>query len=198
MIRMPIQLGSSAARRFFSGFGYTLGGALGAALALAIALESHQKHGFTGSLATKLLAALVLLVFVALGISTLRRAYRARASDAILDERGVRIEGGPHHGEHFTYAMLTPQHLALEKHREGKGKVATRLVVYKDPRNRTLGSTELALSIDPAETQSLDALAKTLGAVTFSAGSPAPSSSAVLCCEGCGAPLVPVDHPVVT
>jgi hypothetical protein len=198
MIRMPIQLGSSAARRFLSGFAYTLGGGLGAALALALALESYQKHGVTGSLATKLLAALGLLVFVALGISTLRRGYRARASDAIFDERGVRIEGGPHHGEHFTYAMLSPQHLALEKHREGKGKFATRLVVYEDPRHRARGSTELALSIDPAETQSLEALMKTLGAVTFSAGSTAPSSLAVLCCEGCGAPVVPVDQPVAT
>jgi hypothetical protein len=198
MVRMPIQLGSSAARRFFSGFAYTLGGTLGAALALAIALESHQKQGFTGSLATKLLGTVVLFGFVAIGISTLRRAYRARASDAILDERGVRIEGGPHHGKHFTYAMLTPQHLALEKYSEGKAKFATRLVVYEDPRQRAPGSTELALSIDPTETQSLEALMKTLGAVSFSAGPAAHSSSGVLCCAGCGAPLVPVDQPVAT
>jgi hypothetical protein len=44
--------------------------------------------------------------------------------------------------------LLTPPHLALERS-EGKGKFATRLVVYENPRSRALGSTELALSIDP-------------------------------------------------
>src|SRR4030095_3699594 len=103
------------------------------------------------------------------------------------------------HGKRFTYAMLTPQHLALEKHREGSKKFATKLIVYKDPLNRSRGSTELAVSIDATESASLAALGTTLGAVAFSAAaSTSPANSGVLCCEGCGAPLIPVDQAVVT
>ncbi len=189
-------MGSSSAHFFFWGFVQMVGG-LGATV-LAASLATERLHGFSWAEAGEALGFVVVLFYVVFGFSNLRRAYRTRASDALFEDGGLRIEGGPHHGTYFNYAMLGPPHLTFWKQKEGKRRNATQLVLTRDAPGAKRPPIVLADSIHEGETDSLRSLVSTLGAIALPVAKQGPPGAAVLCCSACGGPLVPVDRAIVT
>ncbi len=157
---------------------------------------------------------LLLVVYAGLQI---RYAWRSRPSDALIDERGVRFEGGTHHGASFAFADLSADGTRVESVRESRLTLELVLALFvfrvlssdresmpdtrvpirrltlatRDGRTITLAEAE-----HPDEQRSLDALFGTLQAkIAGLTATPAPvqTPSRVLACGGCGAPLSPAD-----
>lgn len=131
-------------------------------------------------------------------------AWRARASDVLLDLQagGLRIEGGPHHGERFSFEDLDLAGCRIETNHNAHiqaGSHSTyeqRLIL----RRRTGREQVIATAMDDGEHASFEALLATLQALGGGdrrdppGGAEAlPDEARVILCPACSAPIVPVD-----
>lgn len=106
-------------------------------------------------------------------------AWRRRASDVVLDEHGLRVIGGPHHGRRFDWGEL----------KAGQAQVQEDGLTF----SLRLGGLTLARTESPEEAESLRALCVTLDAAGRDRPVPAPLRPEVVRCRGCDAALVPAD-----
>ncbi len=128
------------------------------------------------------------LWFTALGF--LSFAFQRRAADVHIDEEGIYVDGGPHHGFHWDRGTILLEGTRVEQ-KEGRAKFF--LDLGTDIR------IPLAESSKPEDIASMKALAATLHAWVQGASpqTPAPQSpeAALLVCANCGAPIAPTDQP---
>jgi hypothetical protein len=162
--------------------------------------------------------------FLVYSVAHIVRAWRTRASDAVLGSAKLSFQGGAQHGleldwtaidgdkteaqtvdearltmkkifgDFFFLAMSSLLSNKLELAPEDKVPVRRLELHARDGRSWMLAEAE-----HPAEQRSLDAL---LGSIQAKLGPPkrrdAKSSQQVLCCQSCGAPQKPTDAAAVT
>lgn len=211
-VRLPLQVGTSslghaAAAASLVVPGAWLAGSLAFCLRAQIAPGALWLLGPVGA---------YLAVF---GLLEIRHAWRARASDLLLDVDGLAIEGGVHDGLRLRWSELDVDRSRAETQTEVRltlGKIVADVfflvfgllladklelapeervplrrlfVVTRDGRERVL-----AEAVHPAEQASIDALLGTLAARLRPRSTASPVTAPdVLACARCGAPLTPVD-----
>jgi DNA-directed RNA polymerase subunit RPC12/RpoP len=128
------------------------------------------------------------LWLTALGFLTF--AFQRRAADVLIDEDGIHVDGGPHHGFHWDRETILLEGTRVEQV-EGRAKFF--LDLGTDIR------ITLAESTKPEDIASMNALAATLHAWVQGASpqTPPPQSpqAALLVCAHCGAAIAPTDQP---
>ena len=153
------------------------------------------------------------LFLVVYALLQVRHAWRSRPSDALIDEHGVRFEGGRQHGAQFAFSDLDASGTTVETVREPRltFELVLAFVVFRllssdresmpdtrvPVRRLTLAPRDgrrlqLAEAEHPDEQRSLDALFGTLQAKIASLADAPPAlhgPAHVLSCAGCGAPL---------
>lgn len=173
-VRLPLYLGADALWYAAAASALVLpGGILSAAGGYALA----QGQG-------GLLWLLVGVPAVLLGLGCVVLAWAARVSDVVLDAHEIRVEGGAHDGVVVPWSKLA--RVSLEDHADAR---------------LTLHTTESAYVVAEVSSQSerasVKALHRTLAATLGEQLEPPPTAAEIATCAGCGAPLVPDDHPVL-
>ena len=157
--------------------------------------------------------------FLVYGVAHALRAWRCRASDALLDDRGIGFEGGAQHGLTIEWGAIDPERTRAETVKEKRltiqkmvgdllflvmsALLSDKLELAPDDevpvrrlrlQARDGRSWLLAEAEHPAEQRSLDALMGSIDS-KLRPGEQAPVAAPerVLCCHHCGAPLVPAD-----
>jgi hypothetical protein len=134
------------------------------------------------------------------------RAWRRRAADVVIDDRGLSIDGGPLHGRSFAWTEIDRGSARVDTSYESPLLYAFKLWGKKQREVHTLslrvrGQHVVLGRVDrKVEHASLDDLALTLRSTRLglSADAPTPSYAGPLHCSGCGAPLVPTAGPTCT
>jgi hypothetical protein len=132
----------------------------------------------------------------------IRRAMAQRASDVLLDARGIRIDGGRLHGRRFDWKRIDPEGFVVKRERRNFIRVGSqttwgyRLVAHHDGGKLVV----LAASLDDDERASLEDLAGLLraGLARFHARAEperveARPDEMVIVCPACEAPVTPDD-----
>lgn len=209
-IRLPVQVGTSSLGNLGRAAAALVPGA-----ALAVAGGLRVAGGARAAGAALAAGGCFLVAFA---LAQARHAFRTRAADAILDDAGLAIEGGAHHGLRLAWAEIDPERTRAETIEESRLSVARAVahgvfvffsaifantleaapdspvplrrlfVVTRDGRTFRLAEAE-----HPAEQRSLDALLGTIQARLARSPSPPVVPPSVLVCAGCGAPLAPDD-----
>lgn len=136
-------------------------------------------------------------------------ALRARASDILLQDGSLRVEGGPHHGARFALADLDQDPCRVETNENAYVEAGSQRTYEQRLVLRLRGGRErvLATSMDWTEQLSFAALQETLKALVrpgpapvspVSAASPVSADARVIACPACQAPVAPADAAVVT
>jgi hypothetical protein len=191
-LRLPLQSGSSVLPLLL--LGVACGGSALMAIVMLIVVITVPGEGVVPAV---LLPSLFVLVFGAVTLMVLRRAYARRASDLLIEDGVLRIEGGPHDGFRFTPAEIDPygcRTLELDdeykQNREGD-RIHTRVLRVSLREGRDL---DLAQSWEVDERASLASIAETLAAMAPGATSAVASGPPdVVRCEACGAPMPAAD-----
>lgn len=215
-IRLPLQVGTTASWSLLrAGLGLVPGAVL-----LAVTPSLHRGGDALGTLAAAVAGAFLSLY----GLQHVFRAWRARPGDAVLDEQGVRFEGGRLSGVALAWTDLDPAGCAVEDTRDFRLSI-TRVLEHAafwlmssllsngpelapeerfPPRRLRLRAKdgrewEAAYAEKAGEQQSLDALWGSIRARLGVESKPAPASTpGILVCASCRAPLVPEDAPQAT
>lgn len=206
MVRLPLQIGTSSL--------WSLARSVGMFFPSLVVLTAAglSLAGYGGGWVTLGIVGALMLVY---SIVQASRAWRTRPSDAVLDESGLRLEGGAHAGLQIGWKEIDGAKTRAETTREARVTVRVVLstilgalladkasphetdrvpvrrlhLVSKDGRSWDLAEAELA-----AEAESLDAL---LGSIRSKLRPPEKraraASQEVIVCGSCGAPAPPVD-----
>jgi hypothetical protein len=177
-----MQIGSSSLFNLALGAGILLPGML-APVWWAVLLEVGGPLGMNVGMAIPFL-------LVGLAIGALRRALRRRASDLVIDQTGVRIEGGRLHGLSFEVKELRAESWRVKP----RGKLAVLEIDLP-------GASEMLLAetTDARERQAFEDVVATIRATFSSAeqGRTEAGSPHVIQCQSCGGEAVPDARPSV-
>lgn len=209
-VRLPLQIGTTSL--------WSLARAAGALVPSLIVLAAGglSLAGYGGGWVTYLLTGLVMLAYTSVHAI---RAWRTRPSDAVLDQAGLRLEGGSQSGLQLAWTDIDPEQTRAETSREAhwtargmlslifalwllnKAEVheADRVPVRRLQLVARDGRTwDLAEADRPAEAESVDALLGSIHAKLLpSSPRAAPTHHEVIECPRCGAPVPPADTEAV-
>lgn len=190
--RIPLQTGGSAwiARVFAVAF--ALGSGLSALLVSVLAL------GEDVPLAHRLLLPLVPLVFCGVSIASHAVLWRSRASDLLLDDEGLLVDGPVVDGSRrYAWTDLALTRCRLDVDPSARVKVNDH-VTYQHFLRVGLaagGEATLARSVDDDEIASFREVVALLRS-RADVPEPRPLPPEVLRCDGCGAPVAPAEGPL--
>ena len=205
VVRLPLESGVSALNNLALGVVMVpLGLAVcGAVVAVAVwATDVNQVF---------LYVFLVGLVIVLGGAGRVRRAWKERPADILLDEAAMTIEGGERHGLSIAWTRVAPERSRVVKVFEEEG--AEDAKTGKKKKGELVGRAlevgegkstiwRLAMAEDPGEIVSLHELARIIAARAPSVGAPEPAPQtlvpSVLGCPSCGANVAPTRDAEVT
>ncbi len=150
----------------------------GASLAVGGVLGLVAGEGGVGRLVVGVLVVACALLAAAF-------AWSSRASDVVLDDAGVMVDGGEYDGQHLAWGALA----AVEVKNADRDDVDHYLHLRAHDGRRWVID-----AADPVERASLGALAGTLRARLGELDEPPPTRADVATCRGCGAPVPPSDR----
>ncbi len=198
-VRIPLSTGATAKTMLLFGLFSLLGTLFSLALLIPLSrIERSQELG-------QKIIWLVPIMFFLASIYFHWLALRSRASDAILDSVGLRIEGGPHSGRRLAWSDLRLDGCRIETDYNAVVQSGNQRTYQQRLFLRLTSGQDLAVasSFDATEQDSFAALLTTLQALSQAPATPVkdpsePTTAQSLVCSGCGAAAVPVDAPAST
>ncbi len=211
-LRQPLASGSAGLARWAR-----LGGGLPGLASLGLAISSARQDSSFGTI----LGVVGAVIFLPPALFALF-SHADPPSDLWLDDLGLRVEGGPHHGLALPWGDLDPQGLELVETREKRLTVAVvvghlflfllSLIanqpevprVEGDPvarlwiRTRSGNRVLLARGVEQDEIESLRGLTEALRSRLASTIRMDDAPPTALCCDSCKAPVRPSEEPVVS
>jgi TPR repeat protein len=171
------------------GLGFSLGDAFGKFAAGIVSVAFAATAGLAGA-----------------AWMSLRRAWKARPSDLVIDRDGFAIRGGALDARRFAWTALTGDGCRLDAP-AAKPEPGSVLELHRLVAPTGGGEVVLAIAERPDEVASLEEVARTLrGAHALAAGQaaapavagPLDAPAAILACPTCAAPAAPADVSSVT
>ncbi|MBX7084076.1 MAG: hypothetical protein K1X88_33010 [Nannocystaceae bacterium] len=210
-VRLPLQIGTSSLWNIARGAILLVPGVLVAPVGIVVGGAIAWYGGGEVSFGIGVFLAVVPILFVLFAIGQLARVLRVRPSDVLLDAEGLRVEGGPHHGAHASWAQLagdncrlvsdkdrglTPSDILAANWSESDraGQQVVRLVAVQDGRDVVLAEAHA-----PEERESISALFESIragrGEHADEVAPADPEGTTLLRCPSCGTAVRPVAEP---